>query len=137
MPCLIASEMMISLLVMVKTSKIFLLDRPGGLQRAGCFDKMGVAADRAATLARVLGLAALTGAKPIFIPRCVGGRCRACNVFQAVKHLRRCHALRPEPIGQPVKLFAVVSFMVSFLLLSGYSACGVRLCAVSLAVSAW
>lgn len=33
--------------------------------------------------------------------------------------------------------FAVVSFMASFLLLSGYSACGVRLCAASLAVPEW
>ena len=51
-------------------------------------------------------LGGFDGCQAYFLFSCgVGGRCRACNVFQAVKHLRRCHALRPEPIGQPVKLF--------------------------------
>lgn len=51
-------------------------------------------------------LGGFDGCQAYFLFPCgVGGRCRACNVFQAVKHLRRCHALRPEPIGQPVKLF--------------------------------
>ena len=51
-------------------------------------------------------LGGFDGCQAYFLFPCAcGGRCRACNVFQAVKHLRRCHALRPEPIGQPVKLF--------------------------------
>ena len=36
------------------------------MQRAGCFDKMGVAADRSGHPCRVLGLAALTGVPSLF-----------------------------------------------------------------------
>ena len=99
------------------------------MQRAGCFDKMGVAADRSGHPCRVLGLAALTGAKPIFyFPAVLVGGVVPAMYF---KQSSTCAGVMPCARSQSASRsssFAVVSFMVSFLLLSGYSACNPVAC---------